>query len=62
MPELSITAKEISDELSRMGYSVDKKIINLEQTIKTAGKFEAELRLYKGVSGKLKINVVSKNK
>ena len=56
----SITAKEISEELSRMGYQVDKKLINLDASIKTVGKFVAELRLYKGVVGKLKINVVAK--
>lgn len=56
----SITAKEISDELEKQGYNVDKKSINLAQAIKTAGKFEAELKLYKGVSGKLVIKVVSK--
>jgi len=56
----SITAKEISEELERMGYNVDKKVINLPAAIKTVGKFEAELKLYKGVSGKLKINVVAK--
>ena len=56
----SITAKEISDELAKIGYNVDKKVINLAQTIKTAGKFEAELKLYKGVTGKLKINVIAK--
>jgi len=56
----SITAKEISEELAKMGYQVDKKLINLAASIKTIGKFEAELRLYKGVVGKLKINVVAK--
>ena len=56
----SITAKEISEELTKLGYSVDKKVINLASAIKTVGKFEAELKLYKGVVGKLKINVVSK--
>ncbi len=56
----SITAKEISEELLKMGYDVDKKAINLASAIKTAGIFEAELKLYKGVTGKLKINVKSK--
>ena len=56
----SITAKEISDELARMGYNVDKKVISLSSSIKTAGKFEADLKLYKGVNGKLKINVIAK--
>ena len=56
----SITAKEISEELVKMGYNVDKKVINLPTAIKTVGKFEAELKLYKGVNGKLSINVVAK--
>ena len=56
----SITSKEISEELSKLGFSVDKKLINLQNAIKTAGKFEAELKLYKGVSGKLSINVLAK--
>ena len=56
----SITAKEISEELAKLGYNIDKKVINLSSPIKTVGKFEAELRLYKGVVGKLKLNVVAK--
>lgn len=55
----SITNKEIAEELAKKGYEVDKKCINI-QPIKTAGKFEAELKLYKGVSGKLKIDVEAK--
>lgn len=56
----SITAKEISEELAKLGYVVDKKVIGLQSAIKTEGEFEAELRLYKGVVGKLKIKVLSK--
>ena len=56
----SITAKEISEELAKLGYNVDKKVINLQNAIKTVGKFEAELKLYKGVVGKLKLNVTAK--
>lgn len=55
----SVTNKEISEELCKNGYQVDKKCINI-QPIKTTGKFEAELKLYKGVTGKLKLNVTAK--
>lgn len=55
----SITNKEISEELSKLGYEVDKKSISI-QPIKTEGKFEAELKLYKGVSCKLIVNVKAK--
>ncbi len=56
----SITGKEISEELSKMGFSVDKKDIVMDKAIKTEGAFEVELKLYKGVSCKLKLNVKAK--
>ena len=56
----SIAGKEISEELSKQGFTVDKKDVVLDKPIKTAGLFEVELKLYKGVSSKLKINVSAK--
>lgn len=56
----SITGKEISEELAKLGFSVDKKDIALDKAIKTEGLFEVELKLYKGVSCKLKVVVKSK--
>lgn len=56
----SITGKEVSEELSKMGYVVDKKNIVLDKAIKTAGIFEVELKLYKGVSCKIKLDVKAK--
>ncbi len=56
----SISGKEISEELEKLGYNVDKKNIVVEKAIKTVGAFEVELKLYKGVSCKLKINVKAK--
>lgn len=56
----SIGGKEISEELAKLGYIVDKKMIIVDNPIKTAGIFEVTLKLYKGVSGKLKLNVKAK--
>lgn len=56
----SISGKEISEELAKMGYEVDKKMVVLDSPIKRAGVYEVSLKLYKGVSGKLKINVKAK--
>jgi large subunit ribosomal protein L9 len=56
----SITGKEISEELGKMGFVVDKKDIVMDKAIKTEGAFEVELKLYKGVSCKLKLNVKAK--
>lgn len=55
----SISGKEVSDELAKLGYSVDKKNIELAP-IKTVGSFEAQAKLYKGVSAKIKIKVLQK--
>ena len=56
----SISAKEISEKLAGIGYSVDKKDIVVASPIKTVGAFEVELKLYKGVSCKLRVNVTAK--
>lgn len=56
----SITGKEISEELAKLGYSVDKKNIVIDSPIKRAGIYVVELKLYKGVSCKLKVNVTAK--
>ena len=56
----SITGKEISEELSKLGFEVDKKNVCIDKAIKTEGLFEVELKLYKGVSCKLKVCVKAK--
>ena len=56
----SISAREISEKLASLGYSVDKKDIVISSPIKTVGAFEVELKLYKGVSCKLRVNVTAK--
>lgn len=56
----SISGKEISEALANKGYTVDKKMIVLDTPIKRAGVYDVSLKLYKGVTGKLKVNVVAK--
>ena len=55
----SISGKEIAEELSSMGYDVDKKKIELESPIKAVGEYLVPVRLYKGVVGKINVKVVS---
>ena len=53
-----VTAKEISENLdSQYGLKVDKKKIELKETIKTIGEFAINVRLYEGIVAKLKIDV-----
>ena len=56
----SVGPKEISEELSKQGYNVDRKKVELNTPIKVAGNYEVLVRLYKGVTAKLKIQVVKK--
>ena len=54
-----VTAKEISEQLkSKYNYNVDKKKIDLKETIKQAGIFTIDLKLFEGVIGKLKVHII----
>jgi len=53
-----VTAKEISETLKNdYSIDVDKKKINLDETIKNLGSFNIEIKLYEGVIAKLKLHV-----
>ena len=54
-----VTAKEISEQLQKQyNYNVDKKKIELKETIKQTGIFNVDLKLFGGVNGKLKVHVI----
>ena len=55
-----VTSKEISDELKKQyDIEIDKKKILLNENIKTLGSFNVDIKLFEGVIGKLKIQVIS---
>ena len=53
----TISTKQISDELKKKNFDIDKKKIQCDHVIDTLGVHEVELNLYKGVVAKIKINV-----
>lgn len=54
-----VTSKEISEQLKKQfNYEVDKKKIDLKETIKQVGVFTVELKLFEGVVANLKVNIV----
>ena len=56
-----VTAKEISDTLkAQANIEVDKKKIELKEQIKTLGTFSVNVKLYEGVTGVLKVDVLAK--
>lgn len=55
-----VTAKEISENLkSQYNMEIDKKKVDLKDPIKTLGSFQVNIKLYEGVIGTLKLEVIS---
>lgn len=55
-----VSAKEIAQELEKeYNIKVDKKKIDLKETIKTLGTQVVEIKLFEGVVGKVKVDVIS---
>ena len=53
----AVTAKEIADSLAAAGFNVDKKKIVLKEPVKLIGRYEIELKLYRGISAKVALAV-----
>jgi len=55
-----VSSKEIVENLeAQYSISIDKKKVILKETIKVLGVHIVEVKLYEGVIGKLKVNVVA---
>ena len=55
-----VTSKEISNSLKKeYGCDIDKKKIMLNETIKTVGVFTIDIKLFEGVIGKLKVDIIA---
>ena len=52
----SITNKEIAEELTKMGYPVDKKQVVLKDPIRTTGAYTVSVKLYAEIS--VTVNVI----
>ena len=54
-----VSSKEIAEKLDEMySIKVDKKKIELKETIKTLGIITVQIKLYEGVIGKVKVEVL----
>ena len=55
-----VSSKDIAQELSKQYMiEIDKKKIDLKETIKTLGIHNIEIKLFEGVIGKIRIDVIS---
>ena len=56
----SITSKDIAEQLNKKYFvEVDKKKIMLNDAIKTLGVYNIEIKLFEGISGKIKVSVIA---
>ena len=55
----SVTNSDIERELSNQGFSIDRRMIEVSNSIKQLGDHEVSIRLHKDVAISLKIEVVS---
>ncbi len=54
----SVTTQEIAEFLTKEGFAIDKKDIELEEPIKQLGVYSVKITLYKDVVARLKVWVV----
>ena len=55
-----VSTKEIAEQLDKQyGIKIDKKKIDLKDAIKNLGIFNVNVKLYEGVNGTIKLNVIS---
>ena len=52
-----VSTKQISEKLKKMGYSVDKKCIKLDNDLDVLGIHEVEVVLHKKVIFKIRVNL-----
>ena len=58
-----VTSKEISDILKdKYSINIDKKKIELKETIKIVGITTVDIKLFEGIIGKVKVNVIPEKK
>ena len=54
----SVTAKDIAEVLSKMvGFDIDKRKINLKDTIKAYGKYAVEIKILQDIGAKFTVTV-----
>ena len=53
----SVTASDIADALSKKGFSLDRRKIQLHEPLKTLGEFTVPVKLHKDVATHLKVTI-----
>lgn len=56
----SVTSKEVSEALHNAGFDIDKKKINIKDTIKTLGTYSVEVKVYANTVANISLVVMAK--
>ncbi len=56
----SVSTKQIKKELENQGFKLDSHAIVLDHAINTLGHTDVEVKVYKNITAKIKVHVVSK--
>jgi large subunit ribosomal protein L9 len=57
----SVTTAEIGEELEKLGVTVERKKIHLDEPIKRIGNYSCKIKLFKDVDAEIKIEVIREN-
>ena len=55
----SVNAIQIAEALEKLGFNIDRKVIEIKQSVKEVGNYNAILKLHKEVSVELPFEVVA---
>ena len=55
----TITTAQVSEALAALGIEVDKKIITIDEAVKTLGEATATAKLHREVKAEIKLNVIA---
>jgi len=58
----SVTTKDIEEALKEKGYNIDRKMIILDEHIKSLGEFKVKIKLTAVVETEIKVNVTGESR
>jgi len=57
----SVTAADIATALEKLGYTIDRRKVHLDEPIKKLGDYKASVRLHRDVSVEIPVHVVKED-
>lgn len=57
----SVTPAQLAEQLTSMGFDIDRRRIELDEEIRTTGEYSATARLHREVTGTFKVRVVAQS-